>query len=62
MHDDVKDQALREAGMHLTKAMQALHSVEAYGLASETFTLANRVLKARQSLRAPARPAEAAAV
>lgn len=51
MRDDVKDKALREAGAALTKAMQALHAVEAYGLASEVFVLANRVLQARQQLQ-----------
>ncbi len=57
MNDDVKDHALREAGAHLTKALQALHAVEAYGLASDAFLLANRVLQARQALPKPA-PAE----
>lgn len=46
-----RDEALREAGAALTRAWQALHRVEAYGLASDTFALANRVLHARQQLQ-----------
>jgi len=53
MTDAIRDQALREAGAALTKAWQALHQVEAYGLASDVFLLANRVLQARQALQQP---------
>lgn len=58
MTTDVKDQALREAGAHLAQAIRALHDVEAYGLASDLFVLANRVLAARQALARPV-PTEA---
>lgn len=53
MQIDAQDRALREAAAHLTKAIQALHAVEAYGLASDAFVLANRVLQARQALQVP---------
>lgn len=53
MNDDVKDQGLREAGAALTRALRALHDVQAHDLAEDTLRLANRVLQARRALAAP---------
>ncbi len=53
MQQDVKDEALREAGAALTGALRALHDVEAHDLATDTLRLANRVLQARRALAAP---------
>jgi hypothetical protein len=53
MRDEIKDQALREAGAALTKALRALHDVQAHDLAADTLRLANRVLHARRALAAP---------
>lgn len=53
MHDRLKDEALREAGAALTKALRALHDAQAHDLAADTLRLANRVLQARRALAAP---------
>jgi len=53
MRDEIKDQALREAGAALTTALRALHDVGAHDLAADTLRLANRVLQARRALAAP---------
>ncbi|MCC6355409.1 MAG: hypothetical protein IT577_16080 [Verrucomicrobiae bacterium] len=50
---DLQDAALREAGAALTRALRALHDVEAHDLAAETLRLANRVLQARRALIRP---------
>ena len=52
MRDEIKDAALREAGAALTKALRALHDVQAHDLAEDTLRLANRVLHARRALAA----------
>lgn len=62
MQRDVRDRGLREAGHLLTRAIQALHAVEAYGLASDAFVLANRVLQARQQLQQHPKATEATTV
>lgn len=53
MRDAIKDQGLREAGAALTRALRALHDVQAHDLATDTLRLANRVLQARRALAAP---------
>lgn len=66
MTEDTIDDALRQAGAALTTAWQRLdalsaschHEVTVYKtLADDTYTLANRVLRARQGL--PLAPTEA---
>lgn len=53
MRDEITDQALREAGAALTKALRALHDVQAHDLAEDALRLANRVLQARRALPRP---------
>lgn len=51
------DRLLREATSGLVRAVRALEDAGEHAIAVDAFTLANRVLHARQALRAATTPA-----